>query len=331
MVDYNKSTGSSGTMRIRDTGTTVEFWLNSGNSTTFNHALPWSYTDASGTSGTKYFDYSAGDGWVRVRSWTVTTDQSVTFRIGDTGTSGFGGPTSLTVSIDRATWPAAPSVVTISAITATSIHGDFTDGANNGAAIDTRQIGYGTNSASPQNTITSDRSTTIAGLTPGTLYYFWARTHNVKGWSTYGPRSSATTIKVPSPPDPPIISNATQVSFVASFTENSNGGSPILERQLTYNLVDTVNSGSPVSFNYTGVMTVTGLSPGTRYYVWARLRNAAGWGAYSLPSSVVVTVAGAQVLVGSTWKQAIPYVRDGGVWKLAQPWGRTAGVWKETT
>ncbi len=105
MVDYNKSTGSSGTMRIRDTGTTVEFWLNAGNSTTFNHDLPWGYTINGVTSNNRTFDYSAGDGWQRLGAWGVTTSQTVTFRLGDTGTSGFGGPTTHSVTINRAKVP----------------------------------------------------------------------------------------------------------------------------------------------------------------------------------------------------------------------------------
>lgn len=328
MVDVNKSTGSSGTMRIRDTGTSVEFWLNSGNSTTFSHSLPWSYTDASGTSGTLHHDYSAGEGWSLVRRWTVTTDQTVTFRIGDTGTSGFGGPTSVSMAIDRASIPSPPSAVTLSAITATTMLGVFSDGASNGAAIDTRQIGFGTSPTTVQHLVTSDRSTTLTGLAPGTLYYVWARTHNAKGWSAYGPRTSATTIRVPDAPDIPILSSATQTSFVASFTDNGNGGSAIVERQLAYVIANSGNPLTPVT--YTGVMTVGGLQPFTRYVVWSRVRNAAGWSPYSAQTEIT-TIGGGWVLVGSTWKQAVPYVRDGGVWKLARPWGRVAGNWKETT
>jgi hypothetical protein len=329
MTDYTKATGSSGTMRIRDTGTTVEFWLNSGNSSTFNHQLPWSYTDASGSSGTKYFDYSAGDGWQRVRSWTVTTDQTVTFRIGDTGTSGFGGPTSFSVAIDRASIPSPPSIVTLSGVTNTSVNAAFNDGANNGAAIDTRQIGYGTSSSSVQSTITSDRSTTITGLTPGTTYYFWARTHNAKGWSAWGPRGSATTYRVPDIPDPVIVTTPTQTTVLASFTDAGNGGSPILERRVYWNTQD--GEVGIQSMNYPGgVVTITGLLPATKYWFWGRVRNAAGWSGYSYFRNET-TIAGAYVLVGTTWKQAIPYVNDNGVWKLARPWSRAAGVWKETT
>jgi hypothetical protein len=330
MTDYNKATGSSGTMRIRDTGSVVEFWLNSNNSTTSSNNLPWGYTDASGTSGTLTFDYNAGAGWQKLRSWTVSTDQNVTFRIGDTGTSGFGGPTSFTVAIERSTIPSPPSIITFTSLTATTVVAGFSDGSNNGAAIDNRQIGFGTSSTSVQHLVTSDRSTLITGMAPGTLYYFWARTHNANGWSAWGPRSSITTIDVPPAPTAVVISNITQTSFLGSFLSNGNGGSTNLEYRIYYNTQP--NDTDIQSAVYTGgtPLTITGLLPGTTYYVWSRARNVVGWGAYS-EMRTMRTIAGAYVTVGAVQKEAIPYVRDGGVWKLARPWSRIAGVWKETT
>lgn len=331
MVDYKKDTGSSGTMMIRDTGTNVEFWLNSNNSTTFSSSLPWSYTDASGTSGTKYHNYSAGEGWSLVRRWSVTTDQNVTFRIGDTGTSGFGGPTSLTVAIDRASVPAAPSQPAVSSIGSTTVNVTFTDGANNGAAIDARQIAYNkSNTGTGATLVSSDGSTTLTGLTPGTTYYVWARTHNSKGWGPYSAVRIFTTYRVPDIPDPVIVSTPTQTSVLASYTDGaSNGGSPILERRIYWNTQD--GEVGIQSMNYPGgVVEITGLQPGTKYWFWGRVRNAAGWSGYSYFRNET-TVAGAYVLVGTTWKQAIPYVNVSGTWKLAQPWSRVAGVWKETT
>lgn len=329
MTDYDKDTGSSGTMRIRDTGTTVEFWLNSGNSTTFNHALPWSYTDASGTSGTKFHDYSAGEGWSKVRGWTVTTSQTVTFRIGDTGTSGFGGPTSFSVAINRAKAPSPPSTPVLSGLTSTSVTASFNDGASNGDAIDNREIGYGTSSTTVQKYITSDRSTLITGLVPGTTYYFWARCHNSEGWSAWSGRASATTPTAPPAPTPVIISDITQTSFWGLFAGNGNGGSPVLEWAIYYNTQNN-QTGVQTKAYTTAPTQVTGLLPATTYYVWSRARNAAGWSALS-EVRVMRTVGGAWITVGGVKKEAIPYVRVGGVWKLARPWGRIAGVWKETT
>lgn len=328
MVDYKKSTGSSGTMMIRDTGSVVEFWLNSNNGSTFANQLPWGYTVNGTTNNNRESRYSAGAGWVKFGSWTVTTDQTVTFRIFDTGTSGFGGPTTFSVAIDRATVPSAPSKVNISSITANSMRITWTDGANGGAAINLRQVARNiSNTTSGATILTSDRDDVYGGLAPGTRYYWWARTRNAKGYSAWGPVNYATTIKVGDAPDQPVLSDATQTSFVVSFTDNGNGGSAILERQIAWNTVNTTTGA--MTAPYSGVMTVGTLQPATTYFVWARVRNAAGWGPYS-PVAAITTVAGACINVNGEWKQAIPYVKTGGVWKLAEPWGRIAGTWKKT-
>ena len=226
-------------------------------------------------------------------------------------------------TIPRKTSP--PSIVTLSNITSTSVHATFTDGTG-GAPITSRSIGYGTSSTSVHNTIASDRSTDITGLTPGTVYYFWAQTTNVAGSSGWGPRGTATTLRTPSAPAAPTISALSMISAVVSFTPPNNGGTTIVEYETGYGTSSTGPS-STVSGN--SPRTITGLTPGTQYYFWVRARNSVGWGPWSAPT-IASTVGGARILVGTTWKTAIPYVRDGGVWKIAQPWVRTAGVWKES-
>jgi hypothetical protein len=327
VTNYNKATGSSGTMQIRDNGIQVEFWINSNNSSTFNHELPWGYTVNGSTSNNRTYNYNAGAGWQRLGTWMVATDQTITFRLFDTGTSGFGGPTTLSVTIDRAQRPNPPSIPTAINVPPNQAFVKFTDGANNGAAIDQRQIGFGTDPRNVQHLVDSDGSTTIVGLANDTTYYVWARTHNAKGWSDYGPRTSFKTPAGPPAPQPPVISNIDQTSLVISFSDNGDGGLPITSRQIGYS---TSPTGTPTIVPYSGVTTVTGLAPATTYYFWTRVRNVL---AYSPWSAVRVarTTAGAWVKDGPGWKEAVPYVNVGGVWKLAQPWGRVAGVWKPTT
>lgn len=326
MTDYTKATGSTGTMKITDTGTVVEFWLKAG-SGTYNYQLPWGYTVNGVTNNNKTFRFEQGGAWQKLSSWTVTTTQTVTFRLFDSGTSGLGGPTTLTANINRSTVPAAPSPVTLSNITSTSVFATFTDGANGGAAIDQRRIGYGTDPNASQIIVSSDGTTDITGLTPGTTYYFWAQTHNVNGWGLSSVRSQATTLKVPAAPNPPIMSNVTQVSALATWTANNNGGTPILEYQVGY---DTGFTGPSVFVNsVSSPKLITGLSPATQYYFWVRARNSVGWSAWSNPFGII-TVSGARVKVGGVWKNAIPYVRVDGVWVLARPWVKIMGVWKET-
>jgi hypothetical protein len=331
MTDWDKATGNGGTMKIRDTGTRVEFYLRAGSSATFNHNLGWGYTVNGTTDNTNTFDFESGGTYQLIHSWAVTSSQTVTFRLQDSGTSGLGGPTNHSAIINRDTEPDPPTTPAASSITSTSLIITFSDGSNGGDAIDARQIGYGTDPATKTHIISSDGSTTITGLSPGETYYFWARTHNSEGYSAWSARRTVTMLNVPGIPGIVQILTAdiTQVSVKATYPDNGDGGSPILERQIGYSLVST---GNPTdTFPYSGPLTlVTGLLPGRTYYFRARSRNAAGWSLWSA-GTAVTTHAGALVKVGAVWVKAVPYVRVAGVWKVAQPWSRKVGFWNETS
>lgn len=325
MVDYDKSTGSSGAMRIRDLGSTVEFWITSGNSVTWNEFLPYGWT-VNGSTGSSTYNYQPNTGWEKLKSFTVSYSQTVTFRLFDSGTSGFGGPTTHSVYIDRATAPDPPTQPNISNIQSSSVYVTFSDGDNNGASIDSRQIGYGTSSSTPSNTVSSDKSTTISGLSAGTRYYFWARTHNSKGWSSWSARATAVTLDVPDPPSTPLLSEVSPTSVRLEWSPNASNGAPITAYEVGYG---TSPSAPSQSISATSPKTVTGLIPGTTYYFWVRAQNSVGWSAYSA-SANVMTIAGVRIKVNGVWVIAVPYVRVSGEWKLARPYVRVLGVWKET-
>lgn len=334
MVDYTKSTGSSGTMMIRDSGGKVSFWLRAGSST-FNHNLLWGFTVNGVTDNDNRFDFNSGGSWQMVKQWTVTTSQNVVFRIGDSGTGGLGGPTNFTQAINRDTVPDPPSIPRASLITATSVVISFDDPADNGGdAIDLREIVYRkTTDASDDLTHISswDRNSTFTGLTPGASYYFWARVHNSVGYSNYGPRLTVKMLDEPGRPGIVSFSEITQVSVKAAFVDGPSNGTAIIGRQIGYFSGFTTGVIAPTTIlTYNGPTVVTGLLPATSYLFFSRTRNSVGWSDWS-PGSSVRTLSGVRVNVGGVWKNAVPYVNVGGVWKIARPWGRQFGYWEETT
>lgn len=328
MTDYTKTTGVNGKMMIRDTGLDVEFWFKAGYSSDWWNGMPFNWT-ANGKTTSTTINYPTGADWKKVGEVRITDSQTVTFRLTDGSSStGIGGPTSFSQAIKRDTVPSKPTTPVITSITANSVHVSFVDGPNGGDAIDARQIGYGTSSTSVQHTVSSDRSTTISGLSSGTTYYFWARTHNSEGWSAWSGRATAKTLKAPDAPSTPLLSSARMTSVDVAFSPNGTGGSTITGYEIGWS---TSSSGSPTnSVAAKSPQVVTGLNPGTVYYFRTRAKSAVGWSAWSGAASVR-TIAGAYVKVGAEWKPAIPYVKVGGVWKVAEPWIRNVGVWKRTT
>lgn len=238
----------------------------------------------------------------------------------------FTGTVNTTVALPSITQlPGAPSTPVLSGVTSTSIFATFSDGSNGGGTIDSRQLAYhDINTVSGATIIASDGSTTISGLTPGTTYYVWARTHNAKGYSPWSGVASKKTLNVPAAPGKPILSGISPTSVTISWTAPTDGGSPITGYQVGYGTSSTTPS---TIISATSPKTITGLTPGTTYFFWVRAINAVGTGPWS-PFAANSTIAGARIKVGTSWVIAVAYVRDGGVWKLAVPYVKDAGVWK---
>lgn len=327
MTDYTRETGSGGSMMIRDTGSSVEFWFRAGNSADWVNGLDFNWT-ANGSTSSRSINYPTGADWYHVGSVTVSTDQTVTFRLlSNTSIAGIGGPTTFSHAINRAVVPGKTTTPQLSNISSTSMLVKFQSNGDGGADIDLREIGYSSNANVITDTVGSDGSTIVGGLVPGRRYYFWARVHNYVGWSDWSGRSTAITLRVPDPPTKPLLANVTATTVETSFSANGNGGATILSSQVGWG---TNPAAGPVSIDTAASPhIVDGLIPGTVYYFWARVRNSVGWSPWST-SATTRTIAGGYIKVGTAWKLVVPYVRVGGVWKRAEPWACNVGVWKRT-
>lgn len=326
MVDYTRPTGASGTMLIRHLPESqkLEFWLHAANPDTFNLQLPWDYIVNGVHSPTLYFRFVSGAVWQKLGEFTVTYNQTVFFTIGDTETVGLGGPSSLRADITAVTVPGAPSAFQIYEVTETTIKGQFFATTDGNSPVLEWQLAYGTNPNEGQIYVASTGPHTVTGLIKGTTYYFWSRGRNAVGWGAWSARAQATTTREPDAPKPVIFANITQTSVGATFANNGNGGSAVLEWEFGYGL----DPNSPQFFRSGFNDTFANLSSGETYYFWARGRNVVGWGPWSAVRSVVL-IAGAYVKVGPVHKRAVPYLNVNGVWKLARPWAKAVGVWKE--
>lgn len=90
---------------------------------------------------------------------------------------------------------------------------------------------------------------------------------------------------VPPQPGPFVILTIFQTQVVGDSDPRGDGGSAIVQYQIGYG----TNPNSPQLFDSSlgldGSGTIDGLSQGTIYYFWARVRNASGWSPWSVRSS----------------------------------------------
>jgi hypothetical protein len=142
MVDYTRGTGNGGVMLIRDTGSAVEFHIRSGLSATWvgSPGFGWSgNVNGQGVGG--QVANIQGTTWRHLGTWGVGTSQVVNFSIANSGTQGFGGPTSFDQQIDRAptpppvTPPGAPGALSLTYRGHTRLGVSYSRGAENGGAI----------------------------------------------------------------------------------------------------------------------------------------------------------------------------------------------------
>lgn len=327
MADYDKYIGGNTTLRIRDTGSVVEFWVKTGSST-FNNDQDWSRKVDGNFVRVSTYNLASGGNWQKMGQATATYSQTVYFTIYD---EGLGFPTyTHSAAITRAGTPDAPSAPNVTRHTdGRGVTVSFTSGDDNNSPLDGRRVGYSSTSDQPYvwvNLPISGGTAEIDGLDPGKTYYFWAQTHNHFGYSPYSARSSSKMYDYPSAPTAATFGDINQTDITVYGHATDSDGLPWLEHEVSWGTSPTTSTSARTT---DGSELITGLLPGVTYYFWHRSRTAVGWSAYS-PRASATTIAGAWVDVDGVKKKAIPYVRVSGVWKMARPWTKDAGTWKET-
>jgi len=185
--------------------------------------------------------------------------------------------------------PGAPTALSATALSTTSVSVSFTPGESAGASPINYKYSLSTNGGSTYGEPTAldpvDNASpvTISGLTGGQTYYIKLRAVSDFGDS---PDSTATSLAVPTLSSAPTSLSATPstTSVSIAFTAGADGGSAITNYQYalstnagssygSFTALDPVDAATPI--------TITGLSEGTAYYLKLKAVTAFGAGAES--------------------------------------------------
>jgi hypothetical protein len=196
------------------------------------------------------------------------------------GTS-YGAETSFTTQ----TTPTVSATATPSNLTTTSAIGGGTILNTGGATITTSGLVWSltVNPTTALATKTTDGATTgtftssITGLTQGTLYHVRAYATNYLGTS-YGPGITFTTLTLPTVSATATISSISGTSATGGGTITSDGGATITTRGVVWGTTTGSSTFSATSGTGTGsyVSNLSGLTPATTYYVRAFATNSVG-------------------------------------------------------
>jgi gliding motility-associated-like protein len=185
----------------------------------------------------------------------------------------------------------APYVTTATTVTNVTTSSAILGGnvtANGGATVTERGVVYSTTNLVP--TIGDSKviigsgngvySQTVSGLRGGTTYYVRAYATNIIGTS-YGTVATFTTLSVPPFITTSEVSAVTGTGATVGGDVTFSGGAAVTERGVVYsssNATPTVTDTKIAVGTGTGVFaqTLTGLTPGTLYYLRAYAINAAG-------------------------------------------------------
>ena len=169
-----------------------EAWI-SGNAVYYNHAGgDGVHSFNSGHDHRPRLQVASGSIWL---GHNADGTGSISLGVTLTGFSGFvstGSGSDALPTIPRIS--SAPSTPNLTEVTQTSFRSTW-NAATDGAPIDFEQFSLSTGTDPDAGTINfSDTDDTFTGLTPGTVYHVWARSHNVAGYSAWSGMATTKTI-----------------------------------------------------------------------------------------------------------------------------------------
>lgn len=190
------------------------------------------------------------------------------------------------VIVTTIAYPPALSTTILTAVTTTTATSGGNVTSDGGAAVTVRGVCWNTSSnPSTLNSKTSNGTGTgtfvsaLTGLTPGTTYYVRAYATNSIGTS-YGNEVTAITTAVLPVITTTAVSGLTSIAATSGGTVSSDGGATVSARGVCWSLSQnpTTADSKTVIGTGTGSFTssITGLTPGTTYYIRAYATNSIG-------------------------------------------------------